>query len=116
MKLIYAVLVFAAMLLVVSGCGHTDSSPTSNRQTENASGLSQAAIDAQLAVGIGSPYQLILTTQESVEPLLRGDTSKEKLEKVIGANVDRVFAKSTEQVRKEITNYLVRYYIKSKTL
>jgi hypothetical protein len=72
--------------------------------------------DAQLAVGIGSPYQLILSTQESVESLLRGNTSKEKLEKVIGANVDRVFAKSTAQVRKEITNYLVRYYIKSKTL
>jgi len=113
------IIVMVSIFLIV-GCGSSGNQESSKEEapktlkSDKTTGLSRSAVNAQLKVGIHSPYQLIEATQESVEVILsENDFTSESLRNALNEKVFELMPQESDHVREEIVNYLVQYYIKN---
>jgi hypothetical protein len=117
MKNIYKICTTIAISFLVLGCSGGGSSTNATGQkiqgTDKYTGLSRAAVEAQLAVGINSPYQLIKRTEYMVDPVLKGNFTPKEIESVLSDQLKEVMPKASNSVREEINSYLVDYYMKN---
>ena len=117
------ILIGITALLAACGSGGTDNTTTTS-QTENKAdkytGLSRDAVDAQLAVKIRSPYQLVQSFTGYVQSIDREDyTSKDKYstalkDALMDATLD-IMPKASANTQEEIANFLLKHYIKHGT-
>ncbi len=116
MKNIYKLGSALAMSLLLLGCSGGGSPTSATEQkvlgVDKTTGLSRAAVEAQLAVGINSPYKLIQRTEYMVEPVLRGNFTAKEIESVLSSQLKSIMPKASNDIREEINSYLVDYYMK----
>jgi len=117
------ILIGITALLTACGSGGTDNTATTSQVESKAdkyTGLSRDAIDAQLAVKIRSPYQLVQSFAGYVQSIDRGDySSKNKYstalkDALMDATLD-IMPKASANTQEEIANFLLKHYIKHGT-
>ena len=121
MKRVYIICCSAVVLsFLILGCGDSHESPQKQEPpkalgADKNTGFSQDSVDAQLKIGIYSPYQLIKATEYSVEPIRSEDFTLELLRTTLNEKISEIMPTERSGIRDEIVNYLVKYYMKNPT-
>lgn len=114
MKRVYVIGSAIAVLLLMFGCGDNNNSHKETPKStwvDKTTGFSREAVDAQLKIGIYSPYHLIKATEGAVNLILAEDLTKEILNKILIEQTAMLMPKESKEVRDEIVNYLVKYFM-----
>jgi hypothetical protein len=121
MKRVYIICCNAIVLsFLLLGCGNAEQESSKQEPSEalgedKPTGLSRTAVNAQLKIGIYSPYNLIEITKKSISAIALEDFTPKKLRNILKERVLELMPKESNEVREEIVEYLVKYYIKNLT-
>ena len=125
MKSRFVTLIMVLMVsLVFAACESSDSSGSPDRAiappADKSTGFSSAAVKAQLAVQIRSPYQLIQAVDPYITPVLsslpnpegpKRDQAIAILDSVISPGLGYILPDAPDSAKLEIKEYLVAYYL-----
>ncbi len=118
-KTIATSIVISTLSLLLVSCSDSDSAQSSTNSSplravsaDKTTGLSKDAVNAQLEVGIRSPYQLISAMDPYVESLNTSELLKEELNAEISIGLSEIMPNASQNAKEELQAYLVNYYLK----